>query len=175
MTVVRDDADVLVAWLQAGTPSLVNVRADGRPLRADKATMFTTEQVQVERPWAEHHNLRIHQPGRWWSTWVFFDGETGAFEGWYCNIEDPHVRDDRATYSRDHVLDVWVEPDRAVERKDEDELLLAVEQGRYTEQQAARITAVAEEIEDVVRRWGPPFCDGWETFRPDPAWPVPGL
>ena len=18
-----------------------------------------------------------------------------------------------------------------------------------------------------------PFCDGWETFRPDPAWPMP--
>lgn len=175
VTVVRDDGDALVAWLAAGTPMLAAVRTDGRPLRADPATMFTAERVQVETVWRDHHNLRIHQPGRDYSTYVFFDGTTGAFEGWYVNIEDPHTRDDRATYSRDHVLDVWVEPDRTIERKDEDELVLAVEQGRYTESEAEAITAVADEVESVVRAWESPFCDGWETFRPDPAWPVPTL
>ena len=73
------------------------------------------------------------------------------------------------------IHDVWVEPDRTFERKDEDELELAVEQGRYTPERAAEITAVADEIEEVIKAWGPPFCDGWETFRPDPSWPVPTL
>jgi uncharacterized protein len=175
MTVVRDDADALVAWLQVGTLGLTTVRSDGRDLRADRDTMFTAERVEVARAWTDSHNLRIHEPGRHWSTWLFFDGATGEFEGWYCNIEEPHLRDDTATYSFDHVLDVWVEPDGAFERKDEDELVLAVEQGRYTQAEADDITAVADEIEDVVRAWGPPFCDGWETFRPDPGWPVPTL
>ncbi len=22
---------------------------------------------------------------------------------------------------------------------------------------------------------GPPFCDGWEFWRPDPSWPIPQL
>ena len=32
---------------------------------------------------------------------------------------------------------------------------------------------MAAEIEAVVAAWGPPFCDGWDTFEPDPAWEVP--
>ena len=67
---------------------------------------------------------------------------------------------------------VWVEPDRAFERKDEDELVLAVEQGRYTQAEADDITSGADEIEEVLRAWGSPFCDGGEDFRPDPLWTV---
>ena len=175
MTVVRDDADALVTWLAVGTIGQLTIRADGRELRADPSDLFTTELQEVERAFGIHHTLRIHPTGRSWSILLFFHGDTGDFVGWYGNIEDPHVRDEHGTYSRDHVLDVWVEPDRSFERKDEDELALAVEQGRYTAAEAAAITAVADEIEDLVRAWGSPFCDGWETFRPDPAWPVPTL
>ena len=91
--------------------------------------------------------LRVLEPGRRWSTWVFFDGVSGEFWGWYCNIEEIHRRTDTTTWSSDQVLDVWVEPDRTFERKDEDELVLAVEQGRYTQAEADDITAVADEIE----------------------------
>ena len=49
------------------------------------------------------------------------------------------------------------------------------EQGRYTQAEADDITSVAEEIEEVVRAWGSPFCDDWERFQPDPDWPVPAL
>jgi predicted homoserine dehydrogenase-like protein len=68
-----------------------------------------------------------------------------------------------------------VETDRTHRRKDVDELAEAVRQGRYTVQEAAMIEAAAAEVEAVVEAWGSPFCDGWETFRPDPAWPVPRL
>jgi hypothetical protein len=175
MIVVQDDEHALVAWLPEGTPVLRLVRADGRDLRADPSDGFLVERRQVAAVWEDYSVLRIHEPGRCWSTWVFFDGESGDFEGWYVNIEDPHVREDRATRSRDHVLDVWVEPDRTVERKDVDELVLAVEQGRYSQAEADAITAVADEIEGVIAAWGSPFCDGWESFRPDPAWPRPTL
>lgn len=175
MTVVQDDSEALVAWLQVGTPVYRKLRADGREQRADKTTLFTAETVQIRDVWRDWHNLRIYQPGMRWSTWLFFHGESGAFEGWYCNIEDPHRREGFTTISRDHVLDVEVEPDRSVARKDEDELVLAVEQGRYTPAEADAITAVADEIEAVVAAWDSPFCDGWESFRPDPTWPIPPL
>ncbi|MEZ0579443.1 DUF402 domain-containing protein [Nocardioides sp. MH1] len=175
VTVVRDDAALFATWLTVGTVGRVAIRADGRELRADPATIFTAPRKIIERPFFAHHTLRLHEPGRPWSVLVFFDAGTGAFVGWYCNIEDPHTRDARGTYSRDHVLDIWVEPDRSHFRKDEDELVLAVEQGRYTADEAAAITAVADDIDAVIEAWGPPFCDGWEHFRPDPAWPVPEL
>ena len=28
---------------------------------------------------------------------------------------------------------------------------------------------------DEARDWGPPFSDGWQHWRPDPAWSVPSL
>ena len=171
--VVRDDSEGLVTWLAAGTPVLRKARADGRPLRADKSTTFNAPMVQARETWTDHHVLRVAPTGRAWSVMHFFHAASGRFEGWYGNIEQPHVRDATDIYSRDNVLDVWVEPDRTVSRKDEDELVLAVEAGRYTPDEAARITAVAGEIEDLVASWGTPFCDGWNSFRPDPGWPVP--
>lgn len=175
MTVVRDDDDALVAWLPAGTPVLRKVRADGRPLRADAATMFTTPTQVVEATWDDHDVLRIHATNAWWSVWVFFEAGTDVFEGWYVNIEDPHTRGDHETITRDHVLDLWVEPDRNHSRKDEDELALAVQQGRYNRDEAELITGVAVQAEALIAAWGSPFCDGWEQWRPDPAWPVPQL
>jgi hypothetical protein len=175
MTVVRDDDQGLVAWLRAGTPTRRSVRADGRPLRADLATMFTAERKEVDAVWKDHDVLRIAPTNAWWSVWVFFDATTHAFEGWYVNIEDPLTRGPHEVRTRDHVLDLWVEPDRTRSRKDEDELELAVQQGRYNSDEAELITGVAEQAEQVIDAWGSPFCDGWEHFTPDPAWPVPTL
>ena len=175
VTVVHDGPDALVTWLPVGTLGRVEIRADGRELRDDPATLFTAERREVDRAFGVNHTLRIHQPDRRWSTLLFFAPRTGAFLGWYCNIEEPHVRDARGTYTSDLVLDVLVAPDRSFVRKDEDELELAVEQGRYTRAEADAITRVADEVEGVITAWDPPFCDGWETFRPDPDWPVPTL
>jgi predicted RNA-binding protein associated with RNAse of E/G family len=147
MTVARDDERGLVAWLAVSTPVLKLVREDGRDLRAERSDGFTVPRRQVESVWEHYSVLRVYQPGRRWSVWYFFHGETGVFGGWYVNIEDPHVRADRTTRSRDHVLDIWVEPDRTFQRKDEDELILAVEQGRYSQGEADAITAVADEVE----------------------------
>ncbi|KRF35371.1 DUF402 domain-containing protein [Nocardioides sp. Soil805] len=174
LTVVRDDADGLVAWLARDTPMLVVERADGRPGRSDPATMFTAERVQGTARWQGYDVLRVAPTGRAWSVWVFFTPE-GEHVGWYVNLEDPHRRDAGTVYSSDHVLDLWVEPDRTRERKDEDELVLALEQGRYTEEEVRRIERAAREAEAVIDAWGPPFCDGWEDFRPDPRWGVPEL
>jgi hypothetical protein len=176
VTVVRDDADGLVAWLPVGTPYLIPRLADGRDLRSgDPRTAFLEPRVQGEDVWHSFDVLRIAPTGRPWSTWLWFEEGTGRFDGYYVNLEEPHTRDEEAVYSGDHVLDVEVETDRTHRRKDVDELAEAVRQGRYTVQEAAMIEAAAAEVEAVVEAWGSPFCDGWESFRPDPAWPVPRL
>lgn len=175
LTVVRDDEQVLAAWLAVGSPVLKVVGADGRDLRDGREDAFTAPRRRVTSTWTGYSVLRVLPKARSWSVWHFFHGVTGAFEGWYVNIEDPHVRWGRTTRSRDHLLDLWVEQDRTVERKDEHELEDAVRAGRYTDAEADAIRDVAAEVEDVVAAWGSPFCDGWEEFRPDPTWPVPAL
>jgi predicted RNA-binding protein associated with RNAse of E/G family len=175
VTVVRDDADALVAWLAAGTRVLLAARADGLGKRDDKSTLFTAETVRAVGMWTGYDVLRIAPTGRPWSVCVFFDEHSGEFAGWYVNLEDPHVRDGHAVYTSDHVLDLVIKPDRNMARKDEDELELAVAQGLYDAAAAAAIEANAAEVERIVAAWDPPFCDGWEHFRPDPAWPIPDL
>ena len=175
VTVVHDDRDVLVVWLQAGTPVLRAARADGLGKRDDPDTTFTARIVQERGVHALYDQLRVVPTGRAWSVWVLFEEGTGEFAGWYVNLEDPHVRDENTVYTSDRVLDLVVGPDRSVVRKDEDELLLAVQQGVFTTEAAAGFATDLEAVEALVASWAPPFCDGWETFRPDPAWPVPAL
>lgn len=174
VTVVRDDADALVAWLPVGTPYLAARLEGGGDLRSgDVRTAFTAPRIQGEAVWQGCDTLRVAPTGRPWSVWLFF--EDGRFDGYYVNLEQVHTRDAAGVYSGDHVLDVLVEPDGTHLRKDEDELALAVEQGRFTAAEARRIEADAAAAEAVVASWGHPFCDGWESFSPDPDWPLPGL
>ncbi|MGH3506645.1 MAG: DUF402 domain-containing protein [Nocardioidaceae bacterium] len=175
VTVVCDDVDALVVSLRIGTPVLRAARADGLDKRADKSTLFTAEIVQDHGVHAYYDHLRVVPTGQPWSVWVLFAEGTGEFVGWYVNLEKPHLRDSGAVYTSDHVLDLWVEPDRTVVRKDEDELALAVAQGVFDGATAAAIEADCADVEAIIANWGPPFCDGWEHFRPDPAWPIPEL
>jgi hypothetical protein len=175
MSVVRDDADGLVVWLRCGTPVLRAAWADGRGKREDPRTLFTADLVQERGTHALFDQLRVAPTGQPWSVWVMFAERSGEFAGWYVNMEAPHVRDDRAVYTSDHVLDLVVAPDRSVVRKDEDELALAVAQGVFDGPTAAAIEANAAAVEALIADWSPPFCDGWETFRPNPAWPLPHL
>jgi hypothetical protein len=173
VTVVRDDADALVAWIAPGTPVLFPTSPDGRnPREGDLSTMFTSPRIQSSGTWFGNGNLRIAPTGRPWSVWLFWNDD-GSFNGYYVNLEAQHRRDERNVYTEDRVLDVEVEPDGSTSRKDEHELVEAVRQGRYTAEQAQRFTDDAAAVEKLVARWGSPFCDGWETFRPDPDWPVP--
>ncbi len=87
----------------------------------------------------------------------------------------PHVRDERAVFTSDHVLDLVVASDRAVTLKDEDELVLAVAQRVFDVAAAAAIEAHAAEVEALIAEWGPPLNDGWEHYRHDPVWPIPEL
>jgi hypothetical protein len=185
MTVVRDDEQWLVAWLAMGTPVVRKEWPDGRDVRAevrdaraagrDLPDPSALRQARVAGTWQGTHVLRVVPEGAPWSVWHFFDGLTAEFTGWYVNFELPHAREPLATRTIDLALDLWITPDRTVRRKDEDELALAVEHGRLTQHDADRILGACLEVEAIVAAWGSPFCDGWETFRPDPAWPLPQL
>ena len=175
MTVVRDDADGLVAWLAPGTPLLKPVLVDGREIRhAGPVAMFTAERVLKLDVWRGTGILKVSPPGKPWSVWYFWDADT-TFRGWYVNLEREHVRDRaaRRTSTIDHVLDLWINPDRTIEWKDEDELEGAVSAGRFTAAEAEQIVADAHAAIRDIEAWTAPFSDGWQSWSAPPAWRLP--
>ncbi|WP_238173369.1 DUF402 domain-containing protein [Kribbella speibonae] len=175
MTVVRDDADGLVAWLAPGTPLLKPVLVDGRELRSAGALgMFTAQRAMKLDVWRGTGILKVSPSGKPWSVWYFW-GADGTFHGWYVNLEREHVRDSasRRTSTVDHVLDLWINPDRSIEWKDEDELEGAVDAGRFTTAEAEQIVADAHAAIRDIEAWTSPFSDDWQTWSAPPAWRVP--
>lgn len=175
VTVVRDDADALVAWLAPGTVMLRPVLPDGAELRSvPPIDMFRAERALRRDQWRGEGILMIAPTAAPWSVWLFWR-PGWEFDGWYVNVEDPHRRDAASIFTQDHVLDLQVAPDRSVRWKDEDELEAAVIAGRYSAADAKRFRRDARAVDDIVRRRASPFCDGWEHWRPDEWWPIPEL
>ena len=175
VTVVRDDSHGLVAWMAPGTTVLKSVLNTGDDVRtAPLAERFRRGRSTARSTWQGEGILCIAPAAAPWSVWLFW--EPGwKFSGWYINLETPHRREGDHVYTEDHVLDVWVTPDRTCRRKDEDELTAAVEQGRFTEESAVAITRNADAAQAAVASWVSPFSEGWETWRSDPAWLTPPL
>jgi uncharacterized protein DUF402 len=176
LRVVRDDERGLVAWLPSGSERVIAVAADGRGLRdRPLAERPNVERVLSTTTWRGPGILRVAPTGRPWSIWYFTDSD-GSFEGHYVNLELLHERPvdgSPRVHSRDLVLDLWVE-DGQCWRKDADELDATVAAGKFTPEQGAVVHDIAEQARhDLIdpRAW--PLGEGWETWRPPPAWDEP--
>lgn len=139
MRVVRDDEHGLVAWLAPGTVHLTKRYPDGGDLRdvpLEQRFSRDPDRIQARTRWRGAGILRIAPTARPWSVWLFWDVPDGsghedwAFQGWYVNLENTHLRSGHDTFTGDHVLDLWIEADGTIHLKDQDELEAAVAQGR---------------------------------------------
>jgi predicted RNA-binding protein associated with RNAse of E/G family len=106
--------------------------------------------------------------------WLFW--EPGwRFRNWYVNLEQPRVRWAGGVDSEDHFLDLSVYADRTWRWHDEDEFAQAQIAGLMSAAQAESVRRAGRAAVEVIEGWGHPFPDGWQHWRPDPAWPVPAL
>jgi uncharacterized protein DUF402 len=175
VTVVRDDPDQLAVWLAGGTSRVKPMLPDGSDIRtAPIERRFRLGRIPSIVEWTGTGVLMLARPGEPWSVWLFWQ-PNWRFSGWYVNLERPRARWSGGVDTEDHVLDVWVTPDRRWEYKDEDELAASREAGRLTDEQVAAIEAEGREAVEAIKAWGAPFDEGWENWRPDPAWPLPQL
>jgi predicted RNA-binding protein associated with RNAse of E/G family len=101
--------------------------------------------------------------------------DDGQFLGWYVNLEDPWRSSPLGFDTTDHFLDIWVFPDRSWRWKDEDDLDEAVDVGLFTLEEARAIRAEGERVVERAEAGTAPFDEGWESWRPDPEWPLPLL
>ncbi|MER0242222.1 DUF402 domain-containing protein [Streptomyces sp. HSW2009] len=175
VTVVQDTDDLLAVWLAPGTVCAKPQLTDGTDLHQEPlTTRYTKPRTVVETRWLGTGVLKLVRPGDPWSVWLFWD-DGWRFRNWYVNLEEPQTRWRGGVDSEDHFLDLVVNPDRSWEMKDEDEFAQAQRVGLVAPHQAARIRSAGRAAVAAVQSWGAPFRDGWENWRPDPAWPVPAL
>ena len=162
---VEETPQLAVLYVPPGTRG----RRPRRALIEDPEQLRTLRWDHVEHVWRGTHALRLLRPVAAHCIYVFWD-EDWEFRGWYVNLQSPFVRSALGFDTRDHALDVVVEPGGRWRWKDEDHLELATSLGAFTEEEASAIRA---EGERVLGEW--PFPTGWESWRPDPAWETPTL
>lgn len=169
MRVVRDDARGLVAWLAPGSERASQVLADGGPVRRDGVEDHVSDRFPHVGTWQGPGILRISPTGLPWSIWLFRD-EAGEFAIWYINLESPHRRGDRVTWSEDQILDLEISPDGRVLVKDADDLDSAVACGRVSASDAETIRAngIRALAWAQDRPW--PFDEEWTNYQPPSHW-----
>ena len=175
VTVVRDDPDMLAVWMAPGTPCVKPVLADGTSIhREPLATRYVKPRTTRVEQWWGTGVLKLARPGEPWSVWLFWEPDW-RFKNWYVNLEEPRRRWSGGIDSEDHFLDISVSPDRSWRWLDEDEFAQAQTVGVMPQATARQVREAGQRAVGVIREWGRPFRDGWESWRPNPAWPVPAL
>lgn len=175
VTVVRDDEELLAVWMAPGTECVRPVLADGTSLNSEPlASRYKKPRSVRLGRWSGTGVLKLARPGEPWSVWLFWE-QGWRFKNWYVNLETPLARWDGGVDSEDHFLDVCVYPDRSWNWLDEDEFTQAQQDGLMDAHAAERVREAGRSAVEVIRAWGPPFSDGWQHWRPNPAWGVPSL
>lgn len=162
---VDETPDLVALYAMPGTEG----RQPTTSLRGGNLRSYDDGWQHEPKLWRDNHALWLSRFEEPYSLNLFWDA-TWTFLGWYVQLQDPLRRSRLAFDTRDHLLDVTVEPDGSWAWKDEDELARAVELSLFTEKQAATIRANAERVIETR-----PWPTGWDDWRPDPGWELPTL
>lgn len=169
--VVSDDERGLLTWIGPGSATAQRFTLDGAPTRQLTVDeKFSQPTVHRLASWRSHGVLMFSPPDAAHSVWWFFHAD-GAFKGWYVNLETPGRRWEGGRDCFDQALDVWIEPDRTWNWKDEDEFAeYGGRPGYWDDEEAGRIRAEGEALIKRAEAGEFPFDGTWCDFTPDPAW-----
>jgi len=164
--VVEDREDLLALHIPAGA----TYAKWGRPAPGET-------RGQLEPGEWRREVLRLMFPGEHHSIWLFWSHENGQreFSRYYVNMEEPFRRTSIGFDTNDHTLDIMVTPSLEWEWKDKEQFERLVETGGFGAEFGAAVRAEGERVIEKIERRESPFCDGWETWEPDPAWGMPEL
>ncbi len=163
--VVRDDADVLATYLAEGAP--FRFPDDAWPTATGRHPWHGKQR------WHGHGVLMLQRPGEMHAIWVFWQGATREFAGWYVNIQEAFRRTPFGCDTQDLELDIWVPRQGPWEWKDDHLLEQRVREGRYTPAQVAAVRAEGQRVARDLDRGHSWWDEAWATWEPPPAWPTP--
>jgi len=177
VTVVADGPDHVALYTAPGTPGKCQATADGQRLTREMPFLERERIIGgfADFTWQRNHVLQLVRPGEPRSTWLLWREPDWAFRAFYVNLQAPLVRAPIGFDTADYLLDLEVTPDLDWAWKDEEEVAIAREHGLVAPEILDRMREEGERaILDIqARAW--PFDAGYETWRPDPAWPIPQL
>jgi predicted RNA-binding protein associated with RNAse of E/G family len=170
--IIQDTPDLLAMYIAPGAPWRNPRTLDGgRPSPRNRAT---SQFKVVEAIWQDFTMLRLKIPGSDYSVELYFNADL-SFRAWYINMETPFRRFALGFDYEDEELDIIIEPDLSTWHwKDEDDLKEAVEFGFISKERAAFLYKEGERVTKWIQSGNSPF-NGWEKWRPDPAWQMPVL
>ena len=122
----------------------------------------------------DNHVLTLTPRDAWHSVMLFWSSDW-KFNCWYVNLQSPLRRVRHGVQFHDLALDIVVQPDMSWSWKDEDEFEALAPRGLLSVDEVLAVRAEANRMVRRIEDRCPPFCDGWEHWRPDPSWPVPEL
>ena len=168
--VILDSPDLLALYIPSGTLWRKPVTLEGGTLRIPKQEWRLADESQ------KIETLRLVTPGASHSVLVLWQPGFSEFLKWYVNLEKPLTRTHFGFDYMDLALDIVISSNQEEWRwKDEDELREAVEEGLISQKLAFELKEEGEAVLESMLAARPPFCDGWDRWRPDPNWPIPTL
>ena len=180
ITVVDDMSGHIVLYSHPGTPivtrSTENARSLGLSERIELDFLMLDPSVGKYRGGTslDSHVLTLTPHDSWHSVMLFWSSEW-QFETWYVNFQSPIRRVRHGVQLHDYALDLVVRPDMSWSWKDVDEFEELIARGFFSVAQVTSIRAEADRMVRTIESVGPPFCDGWEDWRPDLSWSIPRL
>ncbi len=170
-TIVRDADELVAAYLAPGMRWKRPVRADsGERMRMPADTWHLEDAV-----WTRARMLHLMEPEAAHAIHLWWLAPDWRFGGWYVNLQEPIRRTPLGFDYMDHMLDIVIEPDLSWRWKDEHEITEAVSTGMVSKVWADEVRREGERVIERLEARRPPFCDGWESWQPDPRWPIPEL
>lgn len=160
--VVEDTADLLAVYLTEGS-----TLAYPRWPFAQWQHPWRTAGHQT---WRGHGKLMLHRPGDAYSVDVFWQGSNREFAGWYINLQDPIRRYERCFDTLDHELDYWLSASGSWSVKDDELFEQRVQEGRYSEEQAASIRAAGAQVADMLSTHSHWWDESWARWTPPSDW-----
>ena len=166
--VVQDKPELLARYWPAGTPIRAPV---WRPTVKDERD----NHIELEdRYWIEHDILSLNLPGAAHSIDLMWAAGTRTLRCWYVHLQETLRRTSIGVDTMDQMLDIVISPDRkSWQWKDEDELNEAEAISVYSHEKSAGIREEGRRVIAALEANQPPFCDGWEEWRPPDEWSIP--
>jgi protein associated with RNAse G/E len=134
------------------------------------------EKVIIKKhEWLTNRILEFLEPEKYYSTMLFWNGQSNQFKGYYINFQLPYQRSHCGFDSLDLDLDIEIAPSGSWRWKDEDEYLEGIQLGAINDEWARSIEVSKTEVLEKIAHRQYPIDNSWLNWRPDPTWMPPQL